>query len=219
MSTTLTHPSAQPPPPAPDPELDRELAALPAPPQTRVRVLGALLGAISLVSVALAFQLRDDVRFAFSPATPVVLGDATTATISSALANRTVTVRVTPQMAGAVRYTRPLTASDYLVFPVAGRAGEALYVQVDGSAVHAGEVTGRLVPFWGAGGRYRRVAQFLRDEMNGRVTPNTMLLVSNAKPAQYVWAPVLASFLMALALFDLVLIVRLFKRIDDGSAQ
>jgi hypothetical protein len=215
MSTTLTNHSAPTPPPAPDAELDQELAALPAPPQTRVRVLGALLGAISLVSVALAYQLRDDVSYAFSPAAPVVLGDATTAPISSALANRTVTVRVTPQMAGAVRYTRPITTGDYVVFPVAGRAGEALYVQVDGSEVHAGEVTGRLVPFSGAGGRYGRVGRFLRDEMSGRVSPNTMLLVSDAKPAQYLWAPVIASFLLALALFDLVFIARLFKRIDD----
>lgn len=215
MSTTLANNTAPTPPPAPDAELDSELAALPAPPQTRVRVLGALLGAISLVSLGLAYQLRDDVAFAFAPATPVVLGDATTAPIASTLANRTVTVRVTPQMAGAVRYTRPLTAGNYLVFPVAGRAGEALYVQVDGSEVHAGEVTGRLVPFSGAGGRYGRVGRFLRDEMSGRVSGQTMLLVSDARPGQYLWAPLVASFLMALALFDLVMIGRLFKRIRD----
>jgi hypothetical protein len=215
MSTTLANTSAPTPPPAPDAELDAELAALPAPPQTRVRVLGALLGAISVVSLALAWQLRDDVAFAFSPAAPVVLGDATTAPISSALANRTVTVRVTPQMAGAVRYTRPITTGDYLVFPAAGRAGEALYVQVDGSAVHAGEVTGRLVPFSGAGGRYGRVGRFLREEMSGRVSGQTMLLVTEARPSQYLWAPAIASFLMALALFDLVMIGRLFKRIRD----
>jgi hypothetical protein len=70
-----------------------------------------------------------DVSFAFSPAVPVVLDDATTELISSALANRTVTVRVTPHTAGAVRYTRPITTVDDLVFPEAGRAGEALYVQ------------------------------------------------------------------------------------------
>lgn len=216
MSTALTNNATAPtPPPAQDPELDAELAALPAPPQTRVRVLGALLGAISLVSVGLAWQLRDDVAFAFSPADPVALGDARTAAVPAALANRTVSMTVTPQMAGAVRYTRPLTNGDYLVFPVAGRAGESLYVQVDGAEVHAGQVTGRLVPFSGAGGRYGRVGRFLRDEMNGRVSGRTMLLVSNARPAQYLWAPAAASFLLALALFDLVLIGRLFKRLED----
>lgn len=215
MSTTLANTSAPTPPSGPDAELDRELADLPAPPQTRVRVLGALLGAISLVSVALSYQLRDDVAYAFSPAAPVVLGDATTATLPSTLANRTVTVRVTPQMAGAVRYTRPLTGGHYLVFPVAGRAGEALYVQVDNNEARAGELTGRLVPFGGAGGRYNRVGRFLHDEMSGRVSGNTMLLISDARPSQYLWAPIAASFLMALALFDLVFIARLFKRVQD----
>jgi hypothetical protein len=215
MSTTLTKTPSAPTPPPSDSDLDSELAALPAPPRTRVRVLGALLGAISLVSVGLAAQLRDDVAFAFAPAAPVVLGDAATAAVPSALANRMVTFRVTPQMAGAVRYTRPLTMGDYLVFPVAGRAGEAIYVQVDGAAVHAGQVTGRLVPFSGAGGRYNRVGRFLRDEMSGRVSGQTMLLVSDARPSQYLWAPALASFLLALALFDLVMLARLFRRVEE----
>jgi hypothetical protein len=217
MSTALSQTTAPvPTPPSPgDSELDAELAALPAPPQTRVRLLGALLGAISLVSVGLAFQLRDDVAFAFAPAAPVALGDARSAPISSTLVNRVVSLRVTPQMAGAVRYTRPITTGDYVVFPVAGRVGESVYVQVDGSAVHAGEVTGRLVPFSGAGGRYARVGSFLRQEMNSRVTGQTFLLVSDATPSQYLWAPAVVSLLLALALLDLGLIFKLFKRVDD----
>jgi hypothetical protein len=216
MSSSLSQTASPvPPPSAPDDELDAELAALPAPPATRVRVLGALLGAISLASVGLAYQLRDDVAFALAPAAPVVLGDARTAALSSALVNRVVSLRVTPQMAGAVRYTRPIAPGESLVFPVAGRAGESVYVQVDASAVHAGEVTGRLVPFSGAGGRYARVGRFLRDEMSGRVSGDTFLLVADASPRQYLWAPAVVSLLLALALLDLGLIARLFRRVDE----
>jgi hypothetical protein len=216
MSRSLSQTASPvPPPSAPDEELDAELAALPAPPVARVRLLGALLGAISLASVGLAYQLRDDVAFAFAPATPVVLGDARTAAIPSALSNHVVTLRVAPQMAGAVRYTRPIAPGEALVFPVAGREGASVYVQMDARALHAGEVTGRLVPFSGAGGRYAQVGRFLRDEMSGRVSGDTFLLVADAAPRQYLWAPAVASLLLALALFDLGLIARLFRRVEE----
>ncbi|MDP3274855.1 MAG: hypothetical protein Q8Q09_06625 [Deltaproteobacteria bacterium] len=212
--TTVNAVVGRPPSPSPqDPELDQELLSLPAPPRARVRVLGALLGAISLVSVALAGQLADDTRFAFASSTPTMVGDARVAELPSSLANHVVRLQVTPQMAGAVRYFRPATGGDYLVYPVAGRAGEAVYVQVAGDAVRAGEITGRLVAFDGAGGRYARVGSFLREQLGGRVHGNTFLLVADATPAQYLWAPVVMSFLLALALMDLGLIARLFRKV------
>jgi hypothetical protein len=51
--------------------------------------------------------------------------------------------------------------------------------------------------------------------MSSKVTPNARLLVSDAKPARYLWAPLVPSFLMALALCDLDFVARLFKRVDD----
>lgn len=217
MSTTLAHngvgavpPTPQAPSPS-DGDLDNELAALPAPPQTRVRVLGALLTAISAASIGLAVQLRDDVSFALSSSTPIAMGDARTAAFSEAFANRMVSIEVTPQLAGGVRYSR-LVGSEYLVFPAAGRSGEAVYVQVASDAVHAGQITGRLIPFSGAGGRYSRVGSFLRSEMQGSVSGSTFLLIADATPAQYLWAPVVASILIALALTDAGLMIRLFRK-------
>lgn len=198
-------------PAPPDSELDTELAALPAPPQTRVRVLGALLTAISVASLGLAWQLRDDVSFALSNSAPIVMGDARSAALSTAFSNRVVSLEVTPQMAGAVQYSR-LVGSEYLVFPVAGRTGESVYVQVSSDAVHAGQITGRLLPFDGAGGRYARVGSFLRSEMQGSVSASTFLLIADATPAQFLWAPAVASLLIALALTDAGLMLRLFRK-------
>jgi hypothetical protein len=117
-------------------------------------------------------------------------------------------------MAGAVRYSRPFYPGEHVVFPIAGRSGDAVYVQVDGAAVQPGEFTGRLIQFSGAGGRYARVGSFLQRELNAPVSGATYLLVNGAMPRSAMWAPLLAAFLLALALTDLGLLVRLLRPID-----
>jgi hypothetical protein len=216
MQHAVTDAGAIPAPPAPGAGdlIDEALAGLPAPPRARVRVLGALLTAVSVASVALAWQLRDDVRYAFAPAEVVELGDGRTADLAGLHANRVVHLHASPQMGGAVRYSRPFYPGEYIVFPVAGRVGEPLYLQMDAGDGSPGEFTGRLVPFAGAGGRYARVGRFLRDDLGAPVNGSTWLVVSGAMPHGSWWAPVLASFLLALALSDLVLLARLVRPIE-----
>lgn len=217
MPNAITQFDVVPPPPAPGTQdaIDDALVGLPAPPRVRTRVLGALLTAISAASIFLAFQLRDDVRFAFASSTPVELGDGRSAEVSHIGPNRVVTLRAAPQMAGAVRYSRPFYPGEHVVFPIAGRTGESIYVQVDGATVQPGEFTGRLIQFAGAGGRYARVGSFLQRELNAPVSGGTYLLVNGATPRSSTWAPLLAAFLLALALTDLGLLVRLLRPIDD----
>lgn len=217
MSDAITDTDALPPPPAPGTAdvIDEALVGLPAPPRVRTRVLGLLLTAISAVSLFLAWQLRDDVRYAFSSSTPVELGDGRTTDVGHLGPNRLVRLTAAPQMAGAVHYTRPLYPGEHTVFPVAGRTGEPIYVQVDGTAVIPGEFTGRLIPFAGAGGRYARVGQFLHRSLNAPVSGNTWLVVHGATPRTLWWAPALASFLLALAVSDILLLVRLFRPIKS----
>lgn len=210
-ATTVAEPYAPPPEPGAADALDEALASLPAPPRTRTRVLGALLTAVSVSCCALAWQLRDDVRYAFASTAAVNLGDARTADPAGLGANRLVTVRAVPQMAGAARYSRPFFPGEYLVFPVAGRAGEPLYVQVDGASAVSGSFTGRLLPFDGAGGRYARVGSFLHTELGAAVTPHSWLLVDGASPRSSAWAPLLASLLLAMAVTDLGLLYRLLR--------
>ncbi len=206
-----------PPPPAPGlaDAVDDALAGLPAPPRTRVRVLGALLGAISLTAGALTYQLRDDVRFAFTRPTAVELGDGRTADVSHLAPNQLVHIHAAPQMAGAVQYTRPLYPGEHLVFPVAGRAGDPLYIQVDGNNVEPGEFTGRIIPFSGAGGRYARVGSYLQHDLGASVTANSYVIVTGVSPRSMWWAPALAAFLLALALSDLLFLARLLRPADD----
>lgn len=213
MTNAITHSDVIPSPPAPGTAdlIDDALVGLPAPPRARARVLGGLLTAVSVASIFLAWQLRDDVTYAFASNTPVQLGDGRTAEVASLGPNRVVTVHATPQMGGAVRYSRPFYPGQYVVFPVAGRSGEPLYVQVDGASASPGEFTGRLIQFSGAGGRYARVGRYLNHEFNAPVTGASYLIVGGAMPRSSMWAPLLASFLLALAVSDLLLLYRLLR--------
>jgi hypothetical protein len=117
-------------------------------------------------------------------------------------------------MADAVTYSRLLWPGEHLVFPVAGRDGTPIYVQVsqDGAqAMARGEFQGRLTRFGGAGGRYAGVGEYLRATHHAPVTADTWLLVDGATPRRHLWAPLLATLLLAIALSDLGLLRRLFR--------
>ncbi len=221
MSTSTTATAADrlenvlpPPPPAPElaDQIDEALVGLPAPPRARTRILGGLLAAISVVSVLLAVQLRDDVGYFFASTTPTELGDGSATTVGHLGANRFVHLTASPQIAGAVLYSRLLVPGDHMVFPVAGRSGEPLYVQVDGTQAAPGEFSGRLIPFAGAGGRYGAVGRFLSHAMGAPVDGHTWLIVAGVAPRSLWWAPLLCSLLLALALTDLWFLGRLFRR-------
>lgn len=223
MSNTITNADdlPAPPPPGTADVVDEMMAGLPAPPRARRRVLSVLLSAVSAMSLFLAFQFRDDVTYAMASAQPVDLGDGVSANPALAGANRLVTLRAAPSMAGAVNYSRWLFPGQHLVFPVAGREGrEAVYVQVsqDAAGVDAmrrGEFQGRLIPFRAAGGRYAGVGSYVRGHLDGRVSGATWLLVDGATPRSVVWAPLLATFLAALALSNLALLGRLLRPAKD----
>jgi hypothetical protein len=151
------------------------------------------------------------VCFAFSSDTPIELGDGRTVDVSQLAPNRMVHLRAAPEMAGAVRYSRPLFPGEHVVFPIAGRVGEPLFVQVDGAQVTPGEFTGRIIPFSGAGGRYARVGRFLSSELGENVHGGTYLVVDGVSPRNVMWAVGLVAFLLALAVTDLLFLGRLVR--------
>ncbi len=194
--------------------LDEVLVGLPAPPRARRRVLAVLLTAIPVASLFLASQMIDDVGYAMASATPTALDDGRTADPASVGLNQYVTLRASPSMAGAVTYSRLLWPGEHLVFPVAGREGAAIYVQVsqDGAqAMSRGEFQGRLTRFGGSGGRYAGVSRYLHDSLHAPVQGDTWLLVDGATPRRHLWAPLVATLLLAIALSDLGLLRRLFR--------
>ncbi len=205
-------------PPLPDAGdvVDEMLVGLDAPPRARRRVLSVLLGGIAVVSLALGWQFKDDAVYAMRGGSPHSLGDGRVVSSAelAAHANGYVTLQASPSMAGAVTYSRWIFPGEHLVFPVAGREGEAVYVQVsqDGAAaLSRGEFQGRLIPFEGAGGRYAPVGNYLRTRLGAPVQGATWLLVDGATPQAMRWAPLVASLLLALALSDLGLLLRLLR--------
>jgi hypothetical protein len=148
-TATTTHDIPAPPAPGTEELIDEMLVGLPAPPRARRRVLSVLLSGIAVASLFLAWQLKDDALYALSPSAPMALGDGRSATPSEAGLNRYVTLSAAPSMAGAVQYSRWLVPGEHVVFPVAGRDGDApLYVQVSregADAMARGEFRGRLI--------------------------------------------------------------------------
>ncbi len=200
--------------PSVDDAMDEVLVGLPAPPMGRRRLLAALLSGISVMALFLAVQLWDDTRYAMAPSTPEALGDGRVAQPTAADSNRYVTVEAVPSLANAVVYTRPIAPGERLVFAVAGRDGAPLYVQVDRDDARApgGTYAGRLIAFGGAGGRYARVESYLRHVMGARIDAHTWLLIDGVSPRSLLWAPFVSTLLVALALSDIALLVRLFRR-------
>jgi hypothetical protein len=223
MSNTITNADDLSAPPAPDMAdgIDALMADLPAPPRARRRVLAVLLSASAAMALFLAVQFRDDVAYAMASSQPVDLGEGVTAQPLLAGANRFVTLRAAPSMAGAVSYSRWLFPGQYVVFPVAGRQGrEAVYVQVSqdaegAEAMRRGEFQGRLIPFRAAGGRYAGVGAYVRTHLDQRVSGDTWLLVDGVRPRSVMWAPFLATFLVALGLSNLAFLARLFRPAKD----
>lgn len=215
-SNTATHLDDIPAPPRPGEAdaLDEVLVGLPAPPRARRRVLAVLLTVIPAAALFLAGQMLDDVRYSMAPATAVALGDGRTADPASAGLNSYVTLRASPSMAGAVTYSRLLWPGEHLVFPVAGRDGQPIYVQVSQDSsfnMARGEFQGRLTRFGGSGGRYAGVGNYLHGNLGARVHGDTWLLVDGATPRRHLWAPLVATLLLAIAITDLGLLRRLFR--------
>lgn len=208
-----------PPPPGTADVVDEMLTGLDAPPQARRRVLTILLSAISVASLFLAVQFKDDLRYAMASASATDLGEGITATPTAADANHLVTLRARPSMAGAVTYSRVLLPGQHMVFPVAGREGQSpLYVQVSDDhreALTRGEFQGRLIPFNAAGGRYAQVGAFVHEKFDQRVSGATWLLVDGATPRSVMWAPFIVTLLLALAISDVALMLRLLRPSKD----
>lgn len=213
-AATTAHDIPAPPAPGMEDSIDEMLVGLPAPPRARRRVLSALLSGIAVASLFLAWQLKDDALYALSSGAPMALGDGRTATPAEAGLNRYVSVSAAPSMAGAVQYSRWLLPGEHVVFPVAGRSGAPMYVQVSRESAEAmtrGEFQGRLIRFGGAGGRYAGVGRYLHDRMGVGVSGDTWLVVDGATPRSVMWAPLIATLLLALALSDVALLARLLR--------
>lgn len=180
-------------------EIDEELLALPDPPR-RERTLTLLaLGLAAIVSLAFAFSLRHDVRYALSPTDPVPVGALDRVPLAELPENQIVTATAPLGAAGAMRFERPFVEESSRIVPVLGR--DDLWVEfqiprgeVLGRFLPPEALRGRLVPFVTSGPHHRGLAAQLAELRGAPLSPHAMLLVQGEEPSS-----ARSSILLALA--------------------
>ncbi|MCA9606228.1 MAG: hypothetical protein KC619_11565 [Myxococcales bacterium] len=197
-------------PSAPD-ALDKELLALPAPPQGRRFATLALMAAVVVGAMALLLSLRHDLGYFFSSEPVVDLGDVTHVDPATLRTDVEVRVAGTPMLSRAVRYRRVLTGSEHVVFPLAGQ--RTIYVHAEDSAASLArsEFTGRLVTFSELGGRIDIVEGYLAGDMGLPVSGESFLLLADEPPSSYAWSLLLAILCLLFVALDVWLLFRWFR--------
>jgi hypothetical protein len=192
-------------------DLDPELVALNAPPQTQRLVALTVMAAAVVAAMALVFSLLGDMAYALSRTQPAELGEARKLEPKSLVSNSYVHLKGVPTVARAVRFRRGLSGP-YRMFPLAGQPH--ILVQIadkGGESFVRSEFSGRLVRFEDLGKRYADVATVLEREAGLAVTPDTFVLLADEQPNAYLWTWAVGLFCVAFVLLDVYFIVRWFK--------
>lgn len=188
------------------------LQGAPLPPRRGRNLALVVMAGCALLSLALLWSLRNEVRFAFQANTPVELGTFEKAPLEGQ------TGRYVRAKLGALRnlgsYHRIGEADAHYLSAVA--AGPALRrwvefrVPTDQSGprfVAPTLVAGRLVAVGELGLRHRGVAGLL-----GGGAPSGWLLIDGESPASLGWVPALALLLATFALWNLACVIRILRR-------
>jgi hypothetical protein len=200
---------------------DPELRDLPRAPRTaRVLTLG-VLALTTVASLALAWALLPDARFALRGAAPENVGAlASFRPGDEEQASSGLWVRGTGALTErAIRYRRPLDGDSYRLAPIEGN--ERIWVQVripEGMAeehfVPPASFVGRLVPLEEANLRYGRLRGALRQL--GADPERAWLLVDGEAPATTRWALALVGLFAGFAAFCSFGLVRLTRPVRDA---
>jgi hypothetical protein len=201
---------------APD-DVDPELLELPDPPRRERTFTVLVLAVTAIASLAMAFALRGDARYAMSSPVAVDLGELRDVPPASLADNRFVHGRGMLGAAGAIRYERPFESDTYRVSPVAGRQDLWIEVRVpagEESARYVPPTTfeGRLVRFDASGLRHRGLATAIADA-TGFAPANAWLIVDGEPPDHARWAVALAALFLAFALWNVAAVAKLVRRV------
>ncbi|HEY4107212.1 MAG TPA: hypothetical protein VGM44_25105 [Polyangiaceae bacterium] len=201
---------------------DHDLEALPAPRRPWRRATLAALALSAAGSLALAFALRSEARFALESGAPIDLGDLAQFRPSAAKANVWVHGEGTLHADGAVHYARPLEQNSYRLAEVEGN--DKLWIQIavpddpsDPDGAHFVPPTsfvGRLIPVSSAGIRYGVVRTAVSDAWQGKVPDDAWLLVDGEAPHTTRWAIGLVALFLGFAAFSLVGLARLTQKVS-----
>lgn len=202
--------------------VDPELLALPAPPSGRRNGTLVLMAFVVTCSLALCASLRHDLSYfalSFSGTPVATLGDVNALDPATLTPNSYVEVDGLPLSSGAVRFRRVLSGTEYVVFPLAGQ--RTVFVSIPASQVDEprSSWSGRLVTFRQLGGRMTSVESYFSESLGMPVTGESFVLLADETPNDYAWSAFLALLCLGFVVTNALLIVRWFRRIDDGDAS
>lgn len=203
-------------------EVDPELLGLPAPPRARRLVTITTMALVVAASLAVLVAIRADIAYFFQPATAVDLGEVTEVDPASLESNAYVRIEGTPMASKMVRYSRGLTGTELVLFPLAGQRHVFVQVPAEGADRTSSrrEFTGRLVRFGDLSGRMSGVRAYLDRRLGLPVTSDTFVLMADEAPGSYAWALLLAALCALFVAIDVTLLFRWFRPLparSDGS--
>lgn len=203
---------------APDPDL----LSLPAPPRHERRLTLGLMGVVALVSCWLLWALRGEVQYAFSPATPLELGELVAATPSAEHANRYVRASGLLAATRAIRYERPMEGDSFRLAPIAGNPRVWVEIRVP-EGMEGPKFTpptsfvGRLVPLREAGIRHRGLSASLAQAGGGAIPEGAWLLIDGGSPRASRWSVALGVLLAYFLVWNCAGMVQLARRVKDAG--
>lgn len=191
-------------------ELDPELLALKAPPQTQRVITLTIMAAAVVAAMAMVLALRLDLAYSLASNQVADLGDVQSLSPSELTGNTYVRLSGIPSIASSVGFSK-IRGERYRVFPLAGQ--RTIYVQVrddGGENFVRTEFKGRLVTFGELGGRYAGVAEVMRAE-GLPVSSDSFLLLADEAPRNYAWTWLIAVLCVSFVILDAFFIVRWFR--------
>jgi hypothetical protein len=207
---------------AADQRPDPELLALPAPPRHERRLTVLLMAVVSLASCWLLWSLRGEVQYAFSPSTPVELGDLTRTMPEAGQVNRYVRASGLLAATGSIRYERPMEGDSFRLAPLAGNPKVWVEIRVP-EGMEGPRFTpptsfvGRLVPFAQAGIRHRGLGSSLARAGVSPVPDGAWLLIDGGSPRASRWSVALGALLLYFLVWNGVGVAQLLRRVRDGA--
>lgn len=195
---------------------------MPAPPRHERRLAFGLMILVALTSAWLLWLLRGEAGYAFSPSSPVELGDLVSATPAAEHANRYVRASGLLAATRTIRYERPMEGDSFRLAPIAGNP--AVWVEIRVPEGMEGpkfapptSFVGRLVPFRDVGIRHRGLEASLAQAGAGAIPPNAWLLIDGSSPRASRWSVALGALLAYFFAWNCFGLAQLSRKIKDPS--
>jgi hypothetical protein len=206
-------------------EPDPELVALPAPRRPGRKVTLVTMAITAVVTLAMAFALRGEVRYALESGPPNEIGNLTELTPRADLANTWVHGDALLSSQHAIRYKRQFDrATGFRLAPVAGN--EKIWVQVSVPEGMEGprfvpptSFVGRLVPMSDAGLRHSGLGDAVEYAKAGNVPADAWLLIDGESPVNTRWALGLFALFLGFAAFNLWGLFRLLRPLKEEASD